>query len=257
VCRWSLVVGRGPWVVGRGSWVVGRGSWVVGRGRSSVVGRRRGRRSLVVGRGSWVVNEVFGRRSWVVWVVVVSRGRGSWVVGRKISLSFRLSFHSSLRLTRRRGAQLLPLLCTREWAARNSDLRSCTASRRVCGWAGWRTGLALALHARVGVGGAQLRLTLFSHSVAACTAAVRPRLGGVSPRLLCSLCIRGWPVRGSDLRSRTASRLVLHWCGASGGVAPSLFPLLATLGGARLRLASTTRPATICCLRRPLQTRAA
>jgi len=43
-------------------------------------------------------------------------------------------------------------------------------------------------------------------------------------------------VRGSDLRSLTASRLVLHWCGTSGGVAPSLFPLLATLGGARLRL---------------------
>jgi len=47
----------------------------------------------------------------------------------------------------------------------------------------------------------QLRLTL-SHSIAACTAAARLRLGGVAPRLLRSLCIRGWAVRGSDAQRR-------------------------------------------------------
>jgi len=184
VGRGSWVVGRGSWVVvvGRRSWDVDCGSWVVVVGRrssmrSSVVGRRdseswavvgcrRGRWSWVVGRGSWVVGR--GRGRW---------GRGSWVMGRgrghlvpslfplqplipslvplqpsfrlsfrrRISLLFRLLFRRSLRLTRRCGAQLLLLLCTREWAARGSDLRSCTASRlvllrRVCGWAGWRPG---------------------------------------------------------------------------------------------------------------------
>ena len=58
------------------------------------------------------------------------------------------------------------------------------------------------------MGGERHRLTL-SHSVAARTAAARLRLGGVAPRLLHSLCIRGWVARGSDSRSRTASRLVL------------------------------------------------
>jgi len=89
----------------------------------------------------------------------------------------------------------------------------------------------------------QLRLTL-SHSIAARTAAAHLRLGGVAPRLLRSLCIRGWAVRGSDLRSRTASRLVLRCCGASasGGVAPNLLLSLSTQrgGGALLRLSPRT-----------------
>jgi len=179
--RGSWVVGRGWWswdvVAGCGSWSlvvdVGRGTWVVvGRGSWVVVVGRRSSRSSVVGRGSWVV----GRGSWAV--VVGRRRRSQWsVVGR--GSSFRLSFRRSLRLTRRRVAQLLPLL----------------------------------------VDGARLRLTLL-HSVTAPAAAAGLRLGSVAPRHLRSLYIRGCAVRGSDLRSRTASRLVLHRCGASGGVAP-------------------------------------
>ena len=121
-----------------------------------------------MGRGSWVRSVgplVRGRGSWSWWWVV----RGSWVMGVSVvwfRCPFRLSFGCSLRFTRRRGAKLLPSLCTREWAARGSELHSCTASRL------------------------------------ARTAAARQRLVGVAPRLLLlpSLCTRRWAARGSDLR---------------------------------------------------------
>ena len=180
-----------PWggsrVVGCGS-CVGRGrsrrSWVVGRCRGwcvvvVVVGRLGRGRLVVVGRGSWST-----RRSWVV-VVVVAVGRGLWSSRsvsrsvaasrsvsrshRRISLSFRPSFRRSLRVPRRRGAQLLPSVCTRERAARGSDLHFCTALRlvllrRVCGWAAWRPAPSSARE--------------------------------------------DWRLHGSDLRSRTESRLM-------------------------------------------------
>ena len=181
------------------------------------------------GRGSCVVVVVF---EWVV-VVVVGRGCGRLVsltfrcglscrlsFRRRISLLFRLSFRRSLRLNRRRGAQLLASLCTQAWAARGSDLRICTASRlvllrRVCSRAAWRPAFALALHARMG--GARLRLTL-SHSVAARTAAA---------------CLWLWAVAlrpGSFPRSaRESGRRAAPTC-AGWRVAPT------HVGSARLRL---------------------
>ena len=187
---------------------------------------------------------------WVPWVVIVGRGRGGGsCVGRRgrvawfrlwfcCSLPFRLSFRRSLRSSRRRGAQLLPSLCRREIRVGGAWLRlgllhsiadrAAAASLRLGGVAG----LALALQARVGC--ARLRLTL-SHNVAARTAAARLRLDSRgAPRLLRSLCIRGWAVRGSDLHSRTASRFVLHCCGKSGRRgARTLAPALHARGVAR------------------------
>jgi len=95
---------------------------------------------------------------------------------------------------------------------RGFDLRSRSASRFVLHCCGASSGgvapsrpvsCPRSLRKRVGP---LLRLTP-SHVVAARTSAARAC--SVAPRLLSSLCTRGWAVRGSDLRSRVASRHVL------------------------------------------------
>ena len=124
----------------------------------------------------------------VPWFVVVGCGRGGgscvccgpWVC-HLVPCPFRLSFRCSLRFTRRRGAQLLPSLCTRKCRVGGARLqltllhsiatRAAAARLRLGGVAG----LVLALHARVG--GARLRLML-SQSVAARTAAGASAVGG-------------------------------------------------------------------------------
>jgi len=169
-----------------------------------------------VGRGSWVV----GRGSWPwslgSWVV----GHGSWSwSSRSVSLSFAAS-HSVSRSV----AALVPSLVPSQ---DQSLVPSLVPSQPQVNPALWRPTLALALHARVG--GARLRLTLL-HSIAARTAAARLRLGGVAPRLLPSLCTRKWAVHGFDLRSRTASRLILPWP----------WRVCSWAGGARLQLNSRT-----------------
>ena len=223
---WVVVGRRGRC---RGLWVVGD----VGRGR---------------GRGSWFVGlvgaVVVGRKSWESWVVVmvVGRVRGSWgVVGVSSgSVAVSRSVSRGLRFTRRRGSQLLPSLCTRDCRVGGARLRltlfhsiaarAAAARLRLGGVAG----LVLALHARVG--GTQLRRML-SHSVAARTAVAGLRLGSVAPGLLRSLCIRGWAVRGADLRSLAQRRGSYCTAAASrGGVKPGPLPSRFTRGGWRAAL---------------------